>query len=123
MHAASEAPAPVEDPSKMTTRATEMTLQIRKKVTYSPHTRSRSFLFPSPIGFAHIRRVKFAASLLFLAFLLAACNTPATRRDLYAPNKSNGPYTRWYREGGKWPYPHAPSTPAPELVPSTPLAR
>ena len=71
--------------------------------------------FPSPAAFAPIRAVKFAASLLaLLAFSLTACNTLATRRDLYAPTKSSGPYTKWYREGGKWPRSDASATPAPQ---------
>jgi hypothetical protein len=38
--------------------------------------------------------VKFVFSLLLAsAVLLAGCNTNATRRDLYAPAKANGPYS------------------------------
>jgi hypothetical protein len=61
--------------------------------------------------------VKFAASLLLLAaFALTACNTPATRRDLYAPAKASGPYNEWYRHGGKWPRSDAETKPGPSPV-------
>ena len=77
------------------------------------------FRFPSRIRFAPMRAVKFAASLLvLLAFSLTACNTLVTRRDLYAPTKASGPYTKWYREGGKWPHPDANATPAPQAPPA-----
>jgi hypothetical protein len=73
------------------------------------------FRFPFCFAFAPILPVKFAASLLvLLAFSLVACNTPATRRDLYKPNQASGPYTKWLREGGKWPRPDAHATPAPQ---------
>ena len=44
---------------------------------------------------APIRGVKFAASLLLLlvACALTACNTHATRRDMYAPGEASGPYS------------------------------
>ena len=59
--------------------------------------------------------MKFAVSLLsLLAFSLAACNTAATRRDMFAPTKASGPYTKWYRQSGKWPDPKAPATPIPQ---------
>ena len=39
------------------------------------------------------------ALLAFVAFGLSACNTLADRRDLYAPVKANGPYTRSLQDG------------------------
>jgi hypothetical protein len=75
--------------------------------------------FPFPIAFAPIGGVKFAATLLaLLTFSLTACNNLATRRDLYSPTKASGPYTKWYREGGKWPRANAEATPAPETAPA-----
>ena len=47
-----------------------------------------------PIDSAPIRRVKFAASLLLLAAAaLTACNTHATRREMFAPAEASGPYS------------------------------
>jgi hypothetical protein len=40
-----------------------------------------------------MRAVKSALAFLLLAFSLSACNTLATRRDLYSPAKASGPYT------------------------------
>ena len=40
-----------------------------------------------------MRPVKSALAFLLLAFSLSACNTLATRRDLYGPAKGTGPYT------------------------------
>jgi hypothetical protein len=37
-----------------------------------------------------MRAVKSALAFLLLAFSLSACNTLATRRDLYAPTKPAG---------------------------------
>jgi hypothetical protein len=72
------------------------------------------------LSFCSHSTVKFAASLLvLLAFSLTACNTPATRRDLYAPTKASGPYTKWLREGGKWPRADARAKPAPQSTTPT----
>lgn len=52
---------------------------------------------------APIRRVKFAFSLLALAALtFTACNTNATRRDMYAPAQANGPYSQALDNGTWW---------------------
>lgn len=72
-----------------------------------------SFRFPLRSCFAPIRGVKFAVSLLaLLAFSLAACNTLATRRDLYAPAKPNDPYTKYLKRGGQLPRPKVKTAPA-----------
>lgn len=84
--------------------------------------KNRKLIFPFACGFAPIRAVKFAVSLIaLLAFALTACNTLATRRDLYAPTKASGPYTKWYRQSGPWPHPQAPATPAPQSLTDAPL--
>lgn len=36
---------------------------------------------------------------LGLAFLISACTTLENRRDLYAPQKVEGPYTRMLQDG------------------------
>ena len=56
-----------------------------------------------------MRAVKSALTFLLLAFSLSACNTLATRRDLYAPTKASGPYTEALYSGsyvyGRYPKP------------------
>ena len=68
-----------------------------------------------------MRAVKSALAFLFLAFSLSACNTLATRRDLYAPTKASGPYTEALYSGsyvyGIYPKPKPPPKTVTTLVP------
>jgi hypothetical protein len=36
----------------------------------------------------------FAALVLIAAFVFSSCTTLTNRRDLYRPNKANGPWTK-----------------------------
>jgi len=72
---------------------------------------------------APMRAVKSALAFLLLAFSLSACNTLATRRDLYSPAKASGPYTEALYSGsyvyGIYPKPKPQKTPTTTLEPVT----
>ena len=68
-----------------------------------------------------MRAVKSALTFLLLAFSLSACNTLATRRDLYSPAKASGPYTEALYSGsyvyGRYPKPKPQPKPTVTLEP------
>lgn len=55
--------------------------------------------------------MKLIAALLPL-LLLVSCTTLENRRDLYSPQKVDGPYTRMLREGIPQPQPVSGAAPA-----------
>lgn len=67
--------------------------------------------------------MKFALPfLLITAVVLTACDTLATRRSLYAPEKASGPYTEAVKTGswrrGHYPEHKKSSTAAPASTPA-----
>jgi hypothetical protein len=68
-----------------------------------------------------MRAVKSALAFLLLASSLSACNTLATRRDLYGPAKASGPYTEALYSGsylyGRYPKPKPQKEPTVTLEP------